>query len=1185
MTDDFGGLMSDDDWWESDYFDEEDYRSIHGASNVGDFSWGGQDMWNTSAAQSDSMHGLLGGGGDYYDDVKGNFFPDEIEFIRGQRDNIIKGIPTLDHRNPLVTDSLTKFKNDVRPNTNTETSLTESLEKAYDKTVGPLITGQHGAIPTIANIGEDTFKAIPAAYARGAGGLVKFGKTLGNVASGTEFFDENNPEFHQPKMNYNYPGYGKTAEVMGSYLGGATGGVKLAQNLPHLAKYGSAILGGTATTDPTEGNLSTWLQGTDYANSLTDALDSKVSADASSLDKLGAYGKNFLEEGLLSGPLDFGINLYMNPELRKTTADAAVDLFNPNRMDNFFDKTPGLLAEPKKDIIGYHGTKYDLANNKFDINKVGKGQGKATYGHGIYIAQNPKVAGVYQAELSGDKMYDTLQTKDGTSIADYMNKEPVSDHALHVYFKHQGDLGKTISELKDKAANSSLTSLRNLSKKGIPFIEDFVKTEKPTWKGTGKLYEVDVPDIHIANMLNHDTTLATQPQHIQHIANKRGLDLNITGNTLYRHLTGELGSKKAASEFLNDNGIKGIKYLDGDSRNSKFVLSPPDEVKTGDWMVKDNMRPNSEGKHFATKKEAETFLETAKKGTSNFVVFDDSILTVLRKNDEYVGRKPMVPTHAMNDDSFLKQAEAGGFTNPGFAISSVDKSLSNLYGKNYLIADRTTIDPSKSGTRAYGTDAFTGRQPDTWKAYENPKELFDALTDAEKRFYEIKTPGHLKPGRVESRMGAIDDYANVRSKKAPYGYDKNNYLTFREMQNHANRNGDYIDLKLTGRDDYFAPTIYMMKDKDGNVVKYNIKDVAAYMKKENSTAAGTEREMQGKPYVTGSGVNQALASKEYKTLEDITKDRDRLLSSNRTPPGVINNAVFDLEFDKAVEIIKNIDRANWDAGRTSILNTNNPIMFENVITDALRGKDLKDNLITKHFKDSDLQVVNSLVNKLKGIAQKQSTNYFESKVGRVVGLDEIPAALIPKGGPAEIEKYLRDAGVKVLKYGSEAEKMELLKTVPKHFFSAAPIGLMGLAASDDADADFALVTNLGSVHPGSDYPYNENNFGIGLQYTTDDNWVFGGQRLGANSLGDPSNQFYVEKRFQPFEYGGAGVGGIVSDGYDKSPLTDNGILASPYYSGYIGDPEGVEAYIKSNYGIAEPLGADSTAGFGLMYNF
>ena len=42
-------------------------------------------------------------------------------------------------------------------------------------------------------------------------------------------------------------------------------------------------------------------------------------------------------------------------------------------------------------IRAWHASPYDF--DKFDISKVGTGQGAATYGHGIYAAESPKVSG------------------------------------------------------------------------------------------------------------------------------------------------------------------------------------------------------------------------------------------------------------------------------------------------------------------------------------------------------------------------------------------------------------------------------------------------------------------------------------------------------------------------------------------------------------------------------------------------------------------------------------------------------------------------------------------------------------------------------------------------------------------------------------------------------------------------
>jgi hypothetical protein len=52
-------------------------------------------------------------------------------------------------------------------------------------------------------------------------------------------------------------------------------------------------------------------------------------------------------------------------------------------------------------FTAYHGTPHKF--DKFDVSKVGTGQGAASYGHGLYFAENPKVAGEYMQQLAPKK--------------------------------------------------------------------------------------------------------------------------------------------------------------------------------------------------------------------------------------------------------------------------------------------------------------------------------------------------------------------------------------------------------------------------------------------------------------------------------------------------------------------------------------------------------------------------------------------------------------------------------------------------------------------------------------------------------------------------------------------------------------------------------------------------------------
>jgi ADP-Ribosyltransferase in polyvalent proteins len=50
-------------------------------------------------------------------------------------------------------------------------------------------------------------------------------------------------------------------------------------------------------------------------------------------------------------------------------------------------------------IKAYHGSPHDF--ERFDLSKIGTGEGAQAYGHGLYFAENPKVAEEYRRALAG----------------------------------------------------------------------------------------------------------------------------------------------------------------------------------------------------------------------------------------------------------------------------------------------------------------------------------------------------------------------------------------------------------------------------------------------------------------------------------------------------------------------------------------------------------------------------------------------------------------------------------------------------------------------------------------------------------------------------------------------------------------------------------------------------------------
>lgn len=692
---------TDDDWFDSDYMDEEDYKSVHGDSAIGDFTWGaGDSMWNTPATDggwiNQTQPGLLSNPtaeesqvlnriktdpsyastmqmlGQQKAAAKHQQSLDRLKSIDVAENNlqysgwndmtapraegpisdvhVNYSMPNLqaaqvaheeewadtDHfGNPLSTDQFGNYNFDTQQQQylNAKNSNVFSPDELAAEDVNlwqalgekdPTLSATEKFWKDRAIKAESPLKGVRE-FVRGTvgGPAINAYNNMMGVAESTKAYDPN--EDVQGQMPGN----------IGSDIAGiGTGIIEAFSNPLAVAEEVASLASGGLQH----------VVGDDYAWNLEDK-EKAAQFGQSIIDTYGSvegWKQEFAERPVSTIAMATGAGI-----LGKAVGQGLLKAADPETVDKVMGNIPGLLAEPKKEIITYHGTKHDLKDNKFDIDKVGTGQGAATYGHGIYVAENPDVAKVYKSELSGDRMYSTLDV-DGNSVADYMVND-MSQHALNTLFKFEGDVGKTINKLKAKAEKHPFASTRKISEEGVPFIENFVKEHNVTWNPRGKLYEVDLPDKFVETMVDWDKPLSQQSLTIQSIAKQidPNADLKDTGEVLYNTLTDKLGSKKAASEFLNSKGVPGVKYLDGGSRDTKFVLTPPDETKAGDWMVNNNKNPNQPGKHFDTKQEAEAYLEKAQKGTSNFVAFDDSILTVLKKNGEPVKTKTSTTSNSL----------------------------------------------------------------------------------------------------------------------------------------------------------------------------------------------------------------------------------------------------------------------------------------------------------------------------------------------------------------------------------------------------------------------------------------------------------------------------------------------------------------------------------------------------------
>lgn len=263
----------------------------------------------------------------------------------------------------------------------------------------------------------------------------------------------------------------------------------------------------------------------------------------------------------------------------------------------------------------WHGSPHPFA--KFDMAKLGTGEGNQAYGRGMYVAQAKKTGEQYQKELganieiNGKPFYDQRGRKLSST-----GDSQVDDLLL----SHLGNVDKAIADAQSFGEHDAATKLMQMRASGA------IKTGN-----TGYLYKVDLPDTHIRRMLDWDAPLKDQPAPVRKLAKSLGLDMNDLGGDLL----GQIGKGEKGKQILENAGIRGIKYLDQESRNAAgWHITPPSNTVSGKWMVKGSDY-NSKGSHFETEQEAKNYMKQKQsEATRNFVVFDPNHLTILERNNQ-----------------------------------------------------------------------------------------------------------------------------------------------------------------------------------------------------------------------------------------------------------------------------------------------------------------------------------------------------------------------------------------------------------------------------------------------------------------------------------------------------------------------------------------------------------------------
>jgi len=230
------------------------------------------------------------------------------------------------------------------------------------------------------------------------------------------------------------------------------------------------------------------------------------------------------------------------------------------------------MAGKKAPIKAFHGSPHDF--EKFSMEKIGTGEGAQAYGHGLYFAENPATAQAYRK-------------------GETMNAEAVVDgHRIPAWLLRRIEDGKdTIASARNWfesiAKESTDVGQRTSAVDALKALDAINGGAKPTY--AGKMYEVNI-HADPEDFLDWDAPLSQQPVKDRAMSAIQGPEwVTQQASDKPGKLAYEMaGGNTSASERLKAVGIPGIKYLDQGSR-------------------------------------------TAGEGTRNYVVFDDRLVSIVKK--------------------------------------------------------------------------------------------------------------------------------------------------------------------------------------------------------------------------------------------------------------------------------------------------------------------------------------------------------------------------------------------------------------------------------------------------------------------------------------------------------------------------------------------------------------------------
>lgn len=268
------------------------------------------------------------------------------------------------------------------------------------------------------------------------------------------------------------------------------------------------------------------------------------------------------------------------------------------------NELPKNIKDALCSIFAYHGTPHNV--DSFSTKYIGTGEGMQAYGWGMYFADSKAVAEWYRDNLSNANGVAVINSDNG-SITNKLSIDTATSLLFNYDVNNTGvkniDVSEVIFELENKRSaydEEDISESKEYAKKAKQLdeaiaelrsaknVKIFLDAKK------GNLYQVELKPKEEEYLL-WDKPLSEQSLHVKKMLEKKfslpsfNEDFRTAGE-FYKSRERKYGNSQKASQELNDLGIKGIKYLDGNSRNGEqenynYVIFADENVGTPELLM------------------------------------------------------------------------------------------------------------------------------------------------------------------------------------------------------------------------------------------------------------------------------------------------------------------------------------------------------------------------------------------------------------------------------------------------------------------------------------------------------------------------------------------------------------------------------------------------------------------------